>query len=97
MPASEKKPRWLQAREAVVVIVGARAPVYRTVIVRDRKTGQLAEVPLAPIEAPPIDEGDEGRPYVFSKGERVLSDHEAVAASPGSFIEADELVLAVRK
>jgi hypothetical protein len=87
----------MQAREAVVVVVGARAPIYKTTIVRDRHSGKLAEVPLAPIEAPPIDEGDLGRSYVFAKGERVLSDHEAVLASPGSFIEADELVLAERK
>jgi hypothetical protein len=79
------EPVWLQAREAVVITVGARPPVYETAIVRNRHTGQLAEVPLNP-ERPPLDPGDEGRWYVFKKGERVLSDHEAVIESPGSFV-----------
>jgi hypothetical protein len=82
--------RWVMAREAVVVTCGARAPVYQTVIVRDNRTGQLAEVPLAPIEAPPIDEGDEGRYYAFRKHEKVEADHPAVLESPGSFIPFEE-------
>jgi hypothetical protein len=86
----------LQAREAVVVIVGARPPIFETAIVRDRHTGRLAEVPLT--EYPPVDPGSEGMSYPFRRGERVLSDHPACLASPGSFIEAvDELVLAERK
>jgi hypothetical protein len=93
---TEEKPRWLQAREAVCVIVGARAPVYETAIVKDRHTGRLAEVPLT--EYPPADPGSLGMTYVFRRGERVLSDHPAVLESPGSFVEAvDELVLAERK
>jgi hypothetical protein len=79
------EPVWMQAREAVVITVGARAPTYEKAIVRDRHTGQLHEVELNP-ERPPIDPGDEGRWYVFKKGERVLSDHEAVLESPGSFV-----------
>jgi hypothetical protein len=93
---TKEKPRWLQAREAVCVIVGARSPTYQTAVVRDRHTGKLAEVPLT--EYPPLDAGSEGMTYVFRRGERVLSDHPACLASPGSFIEAvDELVLAERK
>lgn len=91
MPREQEKPRWLQAREPVVVIVGARAPVYRKVVVRDRHTGRLAEVPLAPCEAPPLDPGDEGKAYGFRAGERVLSDHPAVGTCPGAFIEEDQL------
>jgi hypothetical protein len=78
-------PTWVQAREAVVITCGARAPTYETKIVRHRISGQLHEVPLNP-ERPPLDPGDEGRWYVFKKGERVLSDHEAVVTSPGSFV-----------
>ena len=73
------------AREAVCVVVGARAPVYRTAIVRDRHNGKLVEVDLNP-EAPPLDEGDEGTAYVFKKREKVLADHPAVLTSPGSFV-----------
>ena len=36
MKTSTEGPTWVQAREAVVVTVGARAPVYRTTVVRDR-------------------------------------------------------------
>ena len=93
--STEEKPRWLQAREAVHVVVGARAPVYEVATVRDRHTGQLAEVPLT--EFPPLDPGTEGIGYTFRRGERVLSDHPAVGACPNAFIEADELVLAERK
>jgi hypothetical protein len=89
--ASTAASKWVMAREAVVVIVGARAPTYRTVYVRNRHTGRVEEVPLAPIEAPPIDEGDEGRSYVFKKHERVEADHPAVGASPGSFIPYEKL------
>jgi hypothetical protein len=88
----EEEPRWVQAREACMVIVGARAPTFQTVIVRDRHTRRLVEVPLAPIEAPPLDEGSEGVSYPFRRGERVMSDHPAVRQSPGSFIEAVDLV-----
>jgi hypothetical protein len=79
------EPVWMQAREAVVITVGARAPVYEKAIVRHNKTGQLHEVELNP-ERPPLDPGDEGRWYVFKKGERVMSDHEAVIAAPGAFV-----------
>ncbi len=86
---STTSPVWVQAREAVIVTVGARAPVYRTTVVRDRRTGRLAEVDLNP-EAPPLVEGDEGTFYVFKKGEKVLDDHPAVLASPGSFVSVEE-------
>lgn len=78
-------PEYVMAREAVCVIVGARAPVYRTAVVRDRHSGRLVEVDLNP-EAPPLDPGDEGRAYVFKRSEKVISDHEAVLTSPGSFV-----------
>lgn len=51
MPTTKTK--WAEARKAVVVTVGARPPIFRTTIVRNRHTGKLAEVPLAPMEAPP--------------------------------------------
>ena len=68
------------------MIVGARAPVYKTVIVRNRHTGQLAEVELRPPEAEPLDPGDGGMTYVFKRNEKVLADHPPVLESPGSFI-----------
>lgn len=67
-----------------------QTPTYRTVIVRDRHSGRLAEVPLAPIEAPPLDEGDEGRSYAFRRDEEVYDDHEAVQQSPHLFVPIEE-------
>lgn len=87
--ATKAKTGKVKAREACVVVVGARPPEFRKVIVRDRHTGLLAEVELAPSESPPIDEGDEGHTYVFRRGEEVDPDHPAVEASPGSFVLAE--------
>ena len=75
----------VKARQAVVITVGARPPVYQTRIVRDRHTRKLVEVPMFP-ELPPLDEGSEGITYVFARGEEVEADHPAVLESPGNFI-----------
>jgi hypothetical protein len=87
-------PVWLMAREPVLVVCGARPKLYRKLIVRDRHSGRLVEIDdTDPCEPDPntgippniLDPGDEGRTYVFRKGEAVLSDHEACITSPGSF------------
>ena len=83
------KRQMVRAREAVVVTVGARAPVYEKRIVRDRRTGKLVEVEMNP-ELPPIDPGSEGIPYVFRRDETVDADHPAVIASPGSFVPVED-------
>jgi hypothetical protein len=80
----------VKAHEAMVVVMGAQPPEFRKVIVRDRRTGLLAEVELAPSEAPPIDEGDEGHSYVFRRGEEVEADHPAVLDAPSAFVQVDE-------
>jgi hypothetical protein len=77
------------AREACVVFVGARAPVYHVASVRDRRTDQMVDVPLT--EYPPKDPGAEGRSYVFKQFQRVSKSHEAVKESPSSFMPVDEL------
>jgi len=78
----------VKAKEAIVIVVGARPPVYEKRIVRDRHTGKLAEVDLNP-ERPPIDPGDPGMPYVFAKNEEVEADHPAVLACPHGFVTVD--------
>jgi hypothetical protein len=60
--------RWLMAREAVCVTVGASQAVHRTHVVRDRHDGMLKEVALT--EYPPIREADEGTAFVFRKHEK---------------------------
>ena len=71
-----------------VVTVGARAPVYRKAIVRDRHTRQLVEVELH--EAEPLDSGDAGRSYAFSRGQKEWADHEAVVDAPGALKPVDD-------
>jgi hypothetical protein len=78
----------MRAREAVVVVVGARPIEYQKRIVRDRHTHKLVEIDLH--EAPPVDEGGEGISYVFKRDEEVWSDHPAVLDAPGCFLPADE-------
>jgi hypothetical protein len=85
------KPKKVRAREAMVVIVGSRAPVYHTHLVRDRHTNRIVEVPLNP-EMPPIDPGDEGTSYVFKRDEEVYDDHPAVLELPHAFVPVDETV-----
>ena len=75
----------VKARQAVVVVVGARPPVHETRLVRDRHTRKLVRVPMNP-ELPPIDEGSEGVTFVFAKGDEVEADHEAVLACPSAFV-----------
>jgi hypothetical protein len=65
-------------------VVGARPIEYPKKIVRDRHTGKLLEIDLH--EAPLVDEGDEGTPYVFRRGEEVRADHPAVKANPSAFV-----------
>jgi hypothetical protein len=89
-PSTKSKVGKVAAREAVVGVVGARPPIFRTTIVRNRHTGKLVEVPLAPMEAPPLDEGDPGVSYVFKRGEEIPADHPAALASPGSFYPVEE-------
>jgi hypothetical protein len=84
MEAKTKASDKLEAKEAIVVVVGARPIQWQKKIVRDRHTGKLVEIDLH--EAPPVDEGDEGTPYVFKRGEQVWADHPAVKACPSAFV-----------
>jgi hypothetical protein len=86
--ATKSSTKKVRAREAVVITVGARAPTWRTHIVRDRHTQQLVEVPLT--EYPPLDPGDEGHAYVYRRDEEEYADHEAVLACPGAFVPVEE-------
>jgi hypothetical protein len=46
----QTKTKMVKAKEAVVITVGARPPVYKTAIVRNRHMGMLVEVQLHPPE-----------------------------------------------
>ena len=81
----------VEAREAVVVIVGAKAAVYDQVEVTHNKTGQRVMIN----KDYPREEAVEGMPYAFKPGEKVRRDHPAVGACPGAFREIDSEEVAV--
>jgi hypothetical protein len=83
MPRATPKVAMVQAKEAIVITVGARPIEYQRRIVRDRRTGELKEIDVH--ELPPLDEGDEGMPYAFARGEKVPADHPAVLDCPSGF------------
>jgi hypothetical protein len=74
----------LQAKEAIVVVVGARPIEYQKRIVRDRHSGKLAEIDLH--EFPPWMRATRARPLPSSAGRRCEQTHPAVAACPNAFI-----------
>jgi hypothetical protein len=82
------KTKMMVTNEACAITVGARPIEWQKRIVRDRHTGKLAEIDVH--ELPPVDEGDLGRSYVFTRGEQVPADHEAVLDAPGCFRPADD-------
>lgn len=50
--ASKEKVGRVRAKQAVVVTVGARPPVWQKRIVRDRHTGKLVEIDMNPSSRP---------------------------------------------
>lgn len=83
MPRATPRAAQVEAKEAIVITVGARPIEYARRIVRDNRTGELKEIDVH--ELPLVDEGDEGMPYAFSRGEKVAADHPAVVACPSGF------------
>lgn len=78
----------VRAREACVIVVGARPVEWPKIMVRDKRTGKLAEIDHH--EAGPLDPGSEGIPYAFKKDEQAWDDHPAVLDAPGCFVPIDE-------
>jgi hypothetical protein len=85
---------WLVAKETFLFFHGARPPVYRKWIDRDRRTGALVEKELRPPEGvdpipkgyEPIDPGTEGDVYTIVRGEKYPADHVAVRERPAQFL-----------
>jgi hypothetical protein len=88
MATTKTKIGKVECREAFVGVIGARPPEWRKTLVRDRHSGQLAEVTLT--ELPPIDEGDPGVSHVFRRGEQIPADHPAAVEWPGFFFAVDD-------
>ena len=87
MPNTSTDVEVVIAREAVVVVVGARPRVYGRITVKDRRTG--LDVEIDDTDNPPLDEGDLGLSYAFREGQRVRASHPAVEACPGAFRAVD--------
>ena len=79
------------AREACVVIVGAKAGVRHRRPVVDRHTGQTVDMDMTDPAWGWKENPIEGKTYVFKPYQRVPRSHEAVEASPDSFMEIEDL------
>jgi hypothetical protein len=90
MPKEGRDPNknMMVARDAIVVVVGARPIEYGRITVRHNKTGELVEIDN---HNDIVDEGSEGTPYAFRAYQRVHKSHPAVKANPGAFLPADEV------
>lgn len=76
------------AREACVIVVGARPVEYAKITVRHNKTGELVEIDN---QNDVIDEGDSGVPYAFKAFQKVNANHPAVLDSPDSFMPLSDV------
>jgi len=90
--AREAKRGTLVATEAIVVVVGARPVKYQRRKVRDRRTGDMVEIDMTDPGWEPEDPGDDGVPYVFRVGQRILPSHPAYdsAKAKNVFIPLEE-------
>lgn len=94
MANTETDTGWVVAREAFLFFHGARAPVYRKWVDRDKRTGRLVEKELRPpVDVDPIppgyepiDPGSEGDVYVIVKGEKYPANHLVVQERPAQFL-----------
>jgi dihydroxyacetone kinase-like predicted kinase len=76
------------AREACVVVVGARPVEYAKITVTHNRTGEQITIDN---QNNVVDSGSEGIPYVFRAFQKVSSNHPAVKDSPSSFMPLDEV------
>ena len=81
--------KMMVAREACVVVVGARPVEYGKVTVTHNKTGERVTIDN---QNEIVDPGSEGIPYVFKTLQKVSSNHPAVKDAPGCFIPLDDVV-----
>jgi hypothetical protein len=92
--APRKTSGFVVAKEAIVINVGGRPPVYRELTVTHNKTGE--KVKILDTDNEPKDAGDLGIPYAFKELQKVPKNHPAVKECPGAFIpleEAEEMEL----
>lgn len=76
------------AKEAVVIVVGARPIEYGKITVRHNRTGNLETIDN---QNDIVDPGDEGMPYAFKENQKVSKNHPAVKECPGAFLPLAEV------
>jgi hypothetical protein len=76
------------ARDACVVVVGARPIEYGKVTVTHNKTGEQVTIDN---QNDVVDAGSQGTSYVFKPLQKVSSNHPAVKDSPSSFMPLEEV------
>lgn len=76
------------AKEAIVIVVGARPIQYGRHLVIDRRTNEPVEIDN---HNDIVDEGDEGVPYAFKAFQKVDKRHPAVAAAPDAFLPLEDV------
>jgi hypothetical protein len=76
------------AREACVIVVGARPIEYGKITVTHNKTGEKVTIDN---HNQIVDQGDEGIPYAFKAFQKVSSSHPAVKDAPGCFMPLDDV------
>lgn len=86
--AKQKHSGQVVAKEAIVIVVGARPPVYGTIMTRDRRSGEMVEVEN---QNEIVDEGASGVSYAFKPMQKVSANHPAVKDCPGAFMPLADL------
>lgn len=88
MAQTKNKSNWMVAKEAIVVVVGAKPPVYAEIEVKDDRTGEMKKRIESTVV---VEEGEHGVGYSFRAYQKVHKSHPAVKANPGAFIPLEEL------
>lgn len=86
--ARTKKPKFVYAKQAIVIAVGASPVEYKRAKVMDRRRNEMVEVDLH--MSKPVKDENVGTHYTFAAGERVPAEHPAVVAKPTAFMVAEE-------
>lgn len=88
MAKARKNTGTVVAKDAIVIVVGAKAPVYGTVKTQNRHTGEWVEIPNQNVV---VDPGASGVSYAFKPMQKVSAGHPAVKDCPSAFMPIDEV------
>lgn len=86
--AQQKKKGLVVAKDAIVVVVGAKPVEYGKVRTFDRRRDEWVEIDNQDVI---VDPGEPGVPYAFRPYQKVSAKHPAVLANPSAFMPLDDL------